>query len=161
MIPSRLFSHLGQWMLVYTNFDQKILEGPTAAYLCDNNVALHGSPSGRQNQNGLVERAWEVIVNMGCAFITDMQMPHQYWYWALRQSVQVLNYIPCTVEGLSTTPHELVYGVKPDLCVLFRMFSTGFFCHLHYGSHHHHGIAESSPEVCRVLLLDAVRSQMV
>jgi hypothetical protein len=51
-----------------------------------------------------------------------MQMPHQYWYWALRQSVQVLNCIPCTVEGLSTTPHELVYGVKPDLCVLFRMF---------------------------------------
>jgi hypothetical protein len=67
---------------------------------------------------------------MGHAFITDLQMPRQYWYWALRQSVQVLNYIPCTVEGISTTPHELVYGVKPDLRVLFRMFSTGFFRHL-------------------------------
>ncbi len=106
-------------------------------------MALCGSPAGRQNQNGLVERTWQTITRMGRAFITDMQMPRQYWYWALRQAVQVHNYVPCTVEGISTTPHELVYGVKPDLRVLFRMFSTGFFCHTSDGSHHHSGIAES------------------
>jgi hypothetical protein len=93
-------------------------------------VILRGAPNGCQNQNGLVERAWQTITYMGRAFVTDMQMPKSYWYWALRQSVQVLNYIPCTVEGISTTPHELVYGIKPDLRVLFCMFSTGFFCHL-------------------------------
>jgi hypothetical protein len=68
---------------------------------------------------------------MGCAFITDMQMPHQYWYWAL------------TVAGISTTPHELVYGIKTDLRVLFRMFSVGFFCHLCDSNHHRSGISES------------------
>jgi len=62
---------------------------------------------------------------MAHAYITDMQMPKAYWYWALPQSVQAMNYLPCTVEGILTTPHELVYGVKPDLQALFRMFSTG------------------------------------
>jgi hypothetical protein len=128
---------------LYTEFDHKILEGPTAAYLRHNKVVLRGSPNGCQKQNGLVERAWQTITNMGRAFITDMQMPCQYWYWALCQSVQVLNYIPCTVEGISTTPHELVYGVKPDLRILFRMFSVGFFRHLRDGNHHCSGVAES------------------
>jgi hypothetical protein len=56
---------------------------------------------------------------MGQAFITDMQMPHSYWYWTLHQAVQVLNDIPCTVDGISMTPHELFFSVKPDFCVLF------------------------------------------
>jgi hypothetical protein len=69
---------------LYTDFDCKLLEGPTAAYLRENKVILRGSPGGRQNQNGLVEQAWQSITGMGRAFITDMQMPRQYWYWALR-----------------------------------------------------------------------------
>jgi hypothetical protein len=91
----------------------------------------------------LVELTWQTVNGMGRAFITDMQMPRQYWYWALRQAVQVHNYVPCTVESISTTPHELVYGVKPDSRVLFCMFSTGFFRHLSDGTHHRSGIAES------------------
>ncbi len=129
--------------LRYTDFDPMILEGPTASYLPENKVSLRGAPSGHLNQNGLVEQAWQTITNMGRAFITDMQMPRQYRYWALRQSVQVMNYIPCTVEGISTTPHELVYGVKPDLQVLFQILSTGFFRHLRDGTHHRSGISES------------------
>jgi len=97
------------------DFVPNIFEGPTAAYLCDNKVLLCGAPTGHQNQNGLVERAWATLINMPRAFITDMQMPRTYWYWSLRQSVQVLNYVPCTVEGIPTSPYELVFGVKPDL----------------------------------------------
>jgi hypothetical protein len=37
---------------LYTNFDPKILEGPTADYLRGKNIILRGAPSGRQNQNG-------------------------------------------------------------------------------------------------------------
>jgi hypothetical protein len=54
-----------------------------------------------------------------------------------------MNCIPCTIEGISTTPHELVYVVKPDLYALFRIFSTGFFCHLRDGNHHRSGIFDS------------------
>jgi hypothetical protein len=72
-----------------------------------------------------------------------MQMPRQYWYWAISQSIHAMNYIPCSVEGVSTTPHELVYGVKPDLRTLFRQFSTGYFKHSRDGSRHRSGISES------------------
>jgi len=130
-----LKSTFQQWLIdcggcpsrLYSDFDQKILDGPTASFLQDKNIILRGAPTGRQNKNGLVECARETATNMARAFITDMQMPKNFWYWALRQSIQVMNYIPCTVSGISTTPHELVYGVKPDLRVLFRLFSTGYF----------------------------------
>jgi hypothetical protein len=100
-------SALSQWKLdagqfptrLYTDFDQKILDGPTGSFLKDNNVILRGAPNGRQNQNGLVERAWQTITNMARAFITDMQMPRNYWYWALRQALQVANYVPCLLRG--------------------------------------------------------------
>jgi hypothetical protein len=37
-----------------------------------------------------------------------------------------MNYISCTVQGVSTTPHELAYGVKPDLLAHFRLFYRVF-----------------------------------
>jgi hypothetical protein len=58
---------------------------------------------------------------MGQAFITDTQMPHSYWYWTLHQAVQVLNDIPCTVDGISMTPHELFFSVKPDFCPFLKL----------------------------------------
>jgi len=126
---------------LYTDFDCKIIEGSTGNFLRSKNVVLHAAASGHQNQNGLVERAWETITNMAWAFITDMQMLHSYWYWALRQAIQVQNYIPCI--GVSTTPHELVYGVKPDLRVLFRMFSSGFFRHSQDGPLTRSGVSDA------------------
>jgi hypothetical protein len=42
-----------------TDFDDpKVLYGPTELFLHENNVILRAAPTGRQNQNGLVERAW-------------------------------------------------------------------------------------------------------
>jgi hypothetical protein len=54
---------ISQWKLdagklpqrLYTDFDPKLLDGPTGSFLKDNNVIVRGAPSGRQNQNGLVE----------------------------------------------------------------------------------------------------------
>ena len=111
---------------LYTDFDNKLIAGNTAQWLKENNCRVRAAPGGRQNQNGLVERAWSTITSMARSYITDMQMPRCYWYWVLRHSVYVINYLPCTVSGITTTPHELVYGVKPDYRTLFRLFSTGF-----------------------------------
>ncbi len=63
---------------LYTDFDPKILEVPTSSLLRDHNIILQGAPSGRQNQNGLVECAWETVTCMARAYITDMQMPKSY-----------------------------------------------------------------------------------
>jgi len=49
---------------------------------------------------------------MARSYITDMRMPREQWYWALRHSFQVMDYFPVTVNGLSTTPFELVYGIN-------------------------------------------------
>ncbi len=111
----------------YTDFDQKILDVPTGLFLCENKVILHAASTGRQNQNGLVERAWQTVTNMSRASITDMQMPRQYWYWALCQLVQISNYIPCTIEGISTTPHKLAEGGEARLtCSISHAFSRFF-----------------------------------
>jgi hypothetical protein len=53
-----LKSTLQQWLIdcggcssrMYTDFDPKILEGPTACFLRDKNIILRGAPSGRQNK---------------------------------------------------------------------------------------------------------------
>lgn len=82
-------------------------------------------------------------MNMARAFITDMQMPKRFWYWALHQSIQVMSCISCTVSGVSTTPHELVYGIKPNLRVLFYMISTGYFRKSKNSNNHHSGISTS------------------
>jgi transposase InsO family protein len=104
---------------VYTDFDSKIIAGPTEQWLASNHCTVRAAPGGRQHQNGLVERAWQTATCMARSYITDMQMPRTYWYWAIRHAVHVMNYFPCHVNGLSTTPFELVYGVKPDLRTLF------------------------------------------
>jgi hypothetical protein len=77
-----------QWLIdcggcpkrLYTDFDHKILEGPTADFLRDKNIILRGALSGRQNQNGLFERAWETATSMAHAFVTDMQMPNSFCF---------------------------------------------------------------------------------
>lgn len=129
--------------VLITDFDSKIFGGATGQWLKEHHCDVRAAPPKHQNQNGLVERSWATICGMARSYITDMQMPRCYWFWALRHAVHVANYLPCTVNGLSTTPHELVYGVKPDLRTLFRLFSTGFFKHERDGTRDRDGIAES------------------
>ena len=78
-------------MRLYTDLDDKILGGNTSKWLLDNGCSVVAAPAQRQNQNGLVERTWATACAMARAYITDMQMPRTYWYWALRQAIAVMN----------------------------------------------------------------------
>ena len=129
---------------LYTDFDSKLVAGPTGQFLLEHGCKVRASPSGRQDKNGLVERAWQTAVGMARSYITDMQMPRHFWYWAIRQAVFVMNYLPCTVSNILTSSHELVYGVKPDYRLLFRLFSTGYFKHSSDGSRRRDGITEAT-----------------
>jgi hypothetical protein len=132
---------------IYTDFDPKLIAGETETWLLtkipNQPCRIHAAPSGRQNENGLVERGWQTIVAMARAYITDMQMPRAYWFWALRHATQVVNYLPCKVNNELTTPFELVHGVKPDYRVLFRLFSTVYFKVQRDGARDHDSIAEA------------------
>jgi len=81
---------------------------------------------------------------MACAYITDMQMPHTFWFWAIRHAAQVMNYIPCMVNGVKTSSFKLVYGIKPYYRVLFHLFSTSCITHSSDGTCQHDGIAEAT-----------------
>jgi hypothetical protein len=81
---------------------------------------------------------------MAWAYITNMQMPRTYWFWALGHATQVVNYLPRKVNNKLTTPFELVHGVKPDYRMLFCLFSTVYFKVQQDGAHDDRdGIAEA------------------
>ena len=129
---------------IYTNFDQKFLEGETTHWIHSNHGKLYGVPVGHQNQNGLVERSWQTLCSMSSAYITDMQMPRAFWFWAIRHAAQVMNCVPCTVDGVKTSSFELVCGIKPDYRVLFHLFSTSYIKHSSDVTHQCDGIAEAT-----------------
>jgi predicted Zn-ribbon and HTH transcriptional regulator len=65
---------------------------------------------------------------MARTYITDMQMPRTYWFWAIPHANQIQNYIPCKVNDELTTPFELVHGVKLDYRILFRLLQQNPQC---------------------------------
>ena len=111
--------------------DFKLIGGAVANYLTtptlENNTVkttqVMGAPDGRQNQNGLIESHWKKIMTLARSWLTSNLLPTKFWYFAIRQAVQVHNYTPIKVDGIDTTPHEVLYGQKPDYRNLFPMFS--------------------------------------
>jgi hypothetical protein len=132
---------------MYTDFDPKLIASDTETWLLteipNQPCHIHAAPSGRQNENGLVKRGWQTIIAMAPAYITDMQMPCAYWFWALHHATQVVNYLPCKVNNKLTTPFKLVHGVKPNYHVLFHLFSTVYFKVQQDGARDHDGIVEA------------------
>eukprot|EP00957_Ditylum_brightwellii_P002338 179521-Ditylum_brightwellii.AAC.3 len=92
---------------LYTHFDKKIIKGDCKEYLRVNEVRVAAAPSGRQSQNGLVERTWQTICNMGGAYLTDMQIPKCFWFWALRHAAQVHNYMSRKLNGYLTSSFKI------------------------------------------------------
>ena len=128
---------------ILTDFESKILNGPTGTYLQEATITVEAAPPKRQHQNGLVERTWQTIVYMGRSYLNDMQMPRKFWFWALRHAVLLINLFPVTVNGELTTPHELAWGIQPDYRVLCPLFATCYFNHRTDGTRKRDGIAEA------------------
>ena len=49
---------------LYTDFDSKLIAGPTEQFLLEHGCKVRASPSNRQDKNGLVECAWQTAVAM-------------------------------------------------------------------------------------------------
>ena len=114
--------------------DFKLIGGAVSQYLTtptlENNeiktTQVTGAPDSRQNQNGLIEIHWRKLMSLARSWLTSNLLPTRFWYFAIRQAVQVHNYTPIKVDGVDTTPHELLYGKKPDYRNLFPMFSLAY-----------------------------------
>ena len=113
----------------HSDFDKKLIGGKALRYILANQSSIIAAPAGRQSSNGLVERTWRTILEMGRSYMTEKQMSRDYWFFAIRHAVLMLNQIPGRLGRKLTTPYELVHGVKPDSRTWFELFSIGFFAH--------------------------------
>lgn len=65
-------------------------------------------------QNGVVERRNQTVVEMARCMLKAMQVPPKFWAEAISAAVYVLNRSP-TKSLLNKTPFEAWHGVKPNV----------------------------------------------
>ena len=111
---------------IITDFDTKIMGGDTVRFLQSKGCAVSSSPPDHQNQNGLSKRNWQTITRMARSWLTANLLPPSYWWFAVKRATEVSNYFPVTKDGKLTTPFELVHKTKPNLCLLFPLFSVAY-----------------------------------
>jgi hypothetical protein len=83
--------------------------------LCDATGIIHytTAPCSPQ-QNGVVERRNQTVVEMARCLLKSMNVPPQFWGEATRMVVYILNRAPTRALN-SVTPYELWHGRKPNV----------------------------------------------
>jgi hypothetical protein len=109
--------------------DEKLFGSNIRSFLHNNASSITASPAGRQSANGLVESHWKIIVHMSRAYLMEKQMPHSFWYFAIKHSARMMNMIPGKYCGKLALPFMLVHGVCPDQRTWLPLFS---FCYFHH-----------------------------
>ena len=137
-IPRQLqafFAHIGLVpRRLISDFDLKLIGGKAREYLNSLLIHVNAAPSYRQDKNGLVERHWQTMVSMARSWLSSAELLSSSWYYAVNRAAEVCNYFPFVLEdGTVTTPFELVHHSKPDLCVLFKLFSLAAVRHERIG----------------------------
>jgi hypothetical protein len=127
-IPKQMeafFAHIGRLPdRLISDFDLKLIGGKAREYLNSLLIHVNAAPAYRQDKNGLVERHWQKMVSMARNWLASAELPGTFWYFAVCRAAEICNYFPYRLEdGTYTTPFELVHGSKPDLRVLFKLFS--------------------------------------
>ena len=64
---------------------------------------------------------------MARAFLTEKQMPKDYWFHAIQHACRMINHVPVKADGKLTTPFELVHRTPPDSRTWFTLFSVVYF----------------------------------
>ena len=102
------------------------LETPTVQNGQTHTTQVAGAPEGRQNQNGLIESHWKKVMTLARAWLTSNLLPTKFWYFAVKQAVQVCNYTPIYIQNTWTTAFEQMYKIKPDYRNLIPLFSLAY-----------------------------------
>nr|KYP37856.1 Retrovirus-related Pol polyprotein from transposon TNT 1-94 [Cajanus cajan] len=84
-------------------------------------------------QNGRVERKHQHILNVARALMFQSQIPNNFWCYAIKHAMFLINHVPSPVI-LNKTPFELLYKQKPDFSML-KVF--GCMCFASINTHHH------------------------
>jgi hypothetical protein len=128
--------------------DEKLFGSNVRSFLHLHNSSIVASPAGRQSANGLVESHWKIMVHMARAYLTDKQMPRNFWYYAIKHSAQMMNMIPGKYRGKLASPFMLAHSVHPDQRTWIPLFSLCYF--------HHKKDSESSRSKNQAHTLDGI-----
>ena len=76
-------------------------------------------------QNGRVERKHQHILNVARALMFQSQLPKQYWSYAIKHSIYLINRVPSPFIK-KQTPYKLLHKNKPDFSML-KVFGSLYF----------------------------------
>ena len=67
----------------YCDCDAQLFGTAISEYLIDNDSKVVAAPAKCQSSNGLVESHWKTMVHMARAYLTEKQMPRNFWFYAI------------------------------------------------------------------------------
>jgi hypothetical protein len=125
------FAHLGfPPKRLISDFDIKLIGGKSREYLNSLHIHVNAAPANHQDKNGLVERHWQTMIAMARNWLASAKLPSKFWFYVAKHAAEVCNYFPIKLDnGEWTTPLTLAHKIKPDLRVLFKLFSVAAVHH--------------------------------
>jgi hypothetical protein len=95
----------------YCDCEATLFGAAISEHLIDNVSKVVATPAKQQTSNGLVESHWKTMMHMARAYLTEKQMPHSFWFYAITHAAHMMNAIPGTFRNCFASPFLLVYGV--------------------------------------------------
>jgi len=114
----------------FTNF----MSNEFTNFIAKAGIAPRHTTRNRPQQNGVAEHANRTIVEAITAALAESGLPHSFWVECLALFIHVGNRLASlslAARITATTPHELWFGVKPDLAHL-RVWG----CHVYHHVQH-------------------------
>ena len=119
---------------IMTDFDHKLMGESVELYFTPLGTTIESAPPKHQHKNGLVERNWRTVIRMARSWLSSALLPSSFWYHAVKRAIEVTNYLPVTLNGITTTPFEVVHHHKPDIRSLIPLFSVAYIDHPNTGT---------------------------
>ena len=101
----------GEYYCRYTENGQAL--GPFARFFKEHEIIAQYTMSGSPDQNGVVERRKQTVIDMVKSMKSNCNLPHFLWAEALKTAMYILNRVPTMV--VPKTTFELFKGWKPSL----------------------------------------------
>jgi hypothetical protein len=54
------------------------------------------------------------MVHTACAYLTEKQISHTFWFYAITHAARMINAIPGKLKGNFASPFLLIHGVGHD-----------------------------------------------
>jgi hypothetical protein len=113
----------------YCDCNAKQFGTAISKYLIDNQSKVVAAPAKRQSSNGLVESHWKTMVHMARAYLTEKQMPHNFWFYAITHTARMMNTILGKFKDCLAVPFMLVHRIGHSVRTWTPLFSLCYFHH--------------------------------